>query len=120
MKQSPQHSNLSSSHADAAALGNAHVGTAEGSSAATPCPRSLQTLRHLCHKKLALAALMLLASNAFGQAMSKGIMSPPANVRPPYLENVGIEQRLDAQVPPGLAFTDDATPARVRTTEALP
>jgi protein SCO1/2 len=40
--------------------------------------------------------------------MSKGIMSPPANVRPPYLENVGIEQRLDAQVPPDLAFTDDA------------
>jgi len=39
--------------------------------------------------------------------MSKGIMSPPASVRPPYLENVGIEQHLDAQVPPDLAFTDD-------------
>ena len=39
--------------------------------------------------------------------MSKGIMSPPANVRPPYLENVGIEQHLDAQVPPDLAFVDD-------------
>ena len=52
--------------------------------------------------------LLLLASTAFGQAMSKGIMSPPANVRPPYLENVGIEQHLDAQVPPDLAFVDDA------------
>jgi protein SCO1/2 len=41
------------------------------------------------------------------QAMTKGIMSPPANVRPPYLQNVGIEQRLDAQVPPGLTFLDD-------------
>ena len=40
--------------------------------------------------------------------MSKGIMSPPANVRPPYLENVGIEQHLDAQIPADLAFTDDA------------
>ncbi|HEY1678151.1 MAG TPA: SCO family protein [Candidatus Sulfotelmatobacter sp.] len=40
--------------------------------------------------------------------MSKGILSPPANVRPPYLENVGIEQHLDAQVPVGLAFTDDS------------
>jgi protein SCO1/2 len=40
--------------------------------------------------------------------MSKGIMSPPSNVRPPYLENVGIEQHLDAQVPPDLAFVDDA------------
>ncbi|HTW57813.1 MAG TPA: SCO family protein [Terriglobales bacterium] len=38
--------------------------------------------------------------------MSKGILSPPANVRPPYLENVGIEQHLDAQVPADLAFTD--------------
>ncbi|MGC1449926.1 MAG: SCO family protein [Candidatus Sulfotelmatobacter sp.] len=39
--------------------------------------------------------------------MSKGIMSPPANVRPPYLQNVGIEQHLDAQVPPDLTFVDD-------------
>ena len=39
--------------------------------------------------------------------MSKGIMSPPANVRPPHLQNVGIEQHLDAQVPAGLIFTDD-------------
>jgi protein SCO1/2 len=39
--------------------------------------------------------------------MSRGILSPPANVRPPYLQNVGIEQRLDSQVPPGLAFVDD-------------
>jgi protein SCO1/2 len=39
--------------------------------------------------------------------MTKGIMSPPANVRPPYLQNVGIEQHLDAQVPPDLTFIDD-------------
>jgi protein SCO1/2 len=52
---------------------------------------------------LALAA----CGQAFGQAMTKGIMSPPANVRPPHLQNVGIEQHLDAQVPPDLTFTDD-------------
>jgi len=40
--------------------------------------------------------------------MTQGIMSPPASVRPPYLENVGIEQHLDAQVPPDLSFTDDS------------
>jgi len=40
--------------------------------------------------------------------MSKGILSPPANVRPPYLQNVGIEQKLDGQVPPDLAFVDDS------------
>jgi protein SCO1 len=39
--------------------------------------------------------------------MNNGIMSPPANTRPPRLENVGIEQRLDAQVPPDLTFRDE-------------
>jgi len=39
--------------------------------------------------------------------MSKGIMSPPASMRPAYLTNVGIEQRLDAQVPADLSFVDD-------------
>jgi len=56
----------------------------------------------------AIVLLIALACNhAFGQGMTKGIMSPPANVRPTYLENVGIEQRLDTQVPADLAFTDD-------------
>jgi protein SCO1/2 len=54
---------------------------------------------------------MLLAVSAWSQgmggAMNKGIMSPPANMRPPTLQNVGIEQRLDAQVPPDLAFRDE-------------
>jgi len=39
--------------------------------------------------------------------MNNGVMSPPANTRPPRLENVGIEQHLDAQVPPELIFRDD-------------
>ncbi len=39
--------------------------------------------------------------------MSKGIISPPSDVRPPYLQNVGIEQHLNGQVPPDLAFVDD-------------
>jgi protein SCO1 len=52
-------------------------------------------------------AISLLASSAFAQMMSKGIMSPPANVRPPKLENVGIEQHLDGQVPPDLTFRDE-------------
>jgi protein SCO1/2 len=54
---------------------------------------------------------MLLAACAWSQgmggAMNKGIMSPPANMRPPTLQNVGIEQRLDAQIPPDLAFRDE-------------
>ena len=52
--------------------------------------------------------ILLLTSTAFGQGMSKGIMSPPTNVRPPYLQNVGIDQHLDGQVPADLAFVDDA------------
>jgi len=39
--------------------------------------------------------------------MNNGVMSPPANSRPPRLENVGIEQHLNAQVPPDLTFRDD-------------
>ena len=70
-----------------------------------PSQRPLRILSALCGK--ALAASLLLASAGWGQGMSKGIMSPPANVRPPYLTNVGIEQRLDAQVPADLSFTDD-------------
>ena len=55
----------------------------------------------------ALLSLALLAATAWGQAMTKGIMSPPANVRPPKLVNVGIEQHLDGQVPLDLTFRDE-------------
>ncbi len=51
-------------------------------------------------------AVALLAASAWGQ-MNNGVMSPPANTRPPRLENVGIEQHLDAQVPADLTFRDD-------------
>ena len=54
----------------------------------------------------ALLSLVLLAASASAQ-MNNGVMSPPANTRPPRLQNVGIEQRLDAQVPPDLAFLDE-------------
>jgi protein SCO1/2 len=53
-----------------------------------------------------LLAVALLAASAWGQ-MNNGVMSPPANSRPPRLENVGIEQHLNAQVPPDLTFRDD-------------
>jgi len=50
---------------------------------------------------------VFLAASAGGQSVTQGVLSPPANVRPPYLENVGIEQHLDGQVPADLAFVDD-------------
>ena len=50
---------------------------------------------------------VFLAASAGGQSVTQGVLSPPANVRPPYLENVGIEQHLDGQVPAGLAFVDE-------------
>ena len=82
-------------------IANAHVGTAA-------VPRfSRRPLRALCGKSFLLAPILLLASAAGAESMSKGIMSPPANVRPPYLTNVGIEQHLDGQVPADLAFVDD-------------
>ena len=51
--------------------------------------------------------MLALTAAAWGQGMSKGILSPPANVRPPGLKNVGIEQHLDEQIPPDLTFRDD-------------
>jgi protein SCO1/2 len=53
-----------------------------------------------------LLAVVLLGASAAGQ-MNNGIMAPPANTRPPRLENVGIEQHLDTQVPPDLIFRDE-------------
>jgi protein SCO1 len=44
---------------------------------------------------------------AYGQNMSTGLLSPPANVRPPGLKNVGIQQNLDGQIPPDLIFKDE-------------
>ncbi len=52
------------------------------------------------------ATVTLLGVSVLAQ-MNNGIMSPPANTRPPRLENVGIEQHLDAQVPLDLTFRDE-------------
>lgn len=57
---------------------------------------------------LAVISGVFFAATAWGQSVTQGILSPPASVRPPYLENVGIEQHLDGQVPADLAFVDDA------------
>jgi len=40
--------------------------------------------------------------------MGPGIMSPPANVRPPGLKDVGIEQNLNQQLPLNLQFRDES------------
>jgi protein SCO1/2 len=44
---------------------------------------------------------------AFSQSMTGGIMGPPATLRPPGLTNVGLQQRLNEQLPLGLAFRDE-------------
>jgi protein SCO1/2 len=51
--------------------------------------------------------LVLWTPTAWGQGMTQGIMSPPANLRPPGLKNVGIEQHLNDQIPPDLTFRDE-------------
>jgi protein SCO1/2 len=50
----------------------------------------------------------LLAGTAWSQAMSRGILSPPTNVRPPGLQHVGIQQNLNEQIPADLTFADDS------------
>jgi protein SCO1 len=57
---------------------------------------------------LAIVGVIALSIAAFGQAMVTGNMSPPANMRPPGLKNVGIEQHLNEQIPPGLTFRDES------------
>lgn len=55
-------------------------------------------------------ALVLLASSGWAQGMysgAGGIMAPSANVKPPALKNVGIEQKLNQPLPLNLAFRDE-------------
>jgi protein SCO1/2 len=52
-------------------------------------------------------AASFLSPSALGQGITQGPVSPPANVRPPGLKNVGIEQRLNEQIPSDLAFRDE-------------
>ncbi|HTU40267.1 MAG TPA: SCO family protein [Candidatus Aquilonibacter sp.] len=54
---------------------------------------------------LLIAAMLPLCGSA---QINSGITSPPVNERPPLLQNVGIEQHLDTQIPPNLTFVDDA------------
>jgi len=56
-----------------------------------------------------MAAIFIWIASAFGQGMNNGIMSPPANVRPPGLKNVGIQQNLNQPIPPDLMFQDDTS-----------
>ncbi len=110
--RSPNHNSMPAARVHVTRV---HVGTAalgcpvERSSTAlsvnTAKPGQLRTLVLLA--LFATVALISAAPPALSQAMSKGIISPPANVRPPYLQNVGIEQHLNAQVPPDLTFVDD-------------
>jgi len=66
-------------------------------------------MTRLCRTAVSLAVCLTLgsAARAWGQGMTTGIMSPPANVRPPGLKNVGITQNLNDPIPPGLAFRDE-------------
>jgi protein SCO1/2 len=53
------------------------------------------------------AVFLLLTVCAWGQGMTKGIMTPPSNVRPPGLKNVGMQQNLNTQIPLDLSFRDE-------------
>jgi len=54
-----------------------------------------------------LPGILLWVTTAWGQGMTQGIVSPPANLRPPGLKHVGIEQHLNQQIPPNLPFRDE-------------
>jgi protein SCO1/2 len=53
--------------------------------------------------------VLIMAATAFAQNMSTGgIMAPPASAKPAGLENVGIQQRLQQQIPLDLTFRDES------------
>ena len=57
--------------------------------------------------RIVLVSLALTAV-ASGQGMTRGVMSPPANLRPPGLKNVGIQQNLNERIPSDLTFRDES------------
>src|SRR6202011_4274185 len=67
-----------------------------------------QKLRRNHQNSILAAALTaaLLSISAHAQ-INSGMMSPPANTRPPRLENVGSDHHLDAQVAADLTFRDE-------------
>jgi protein SCO1/2 len=62
-----------------------------------------------------MAAALLMAGMAAGQILSDRQMSSgPADIKPPQLQNVSIEQRLNEQIPLDLNFADeDGKPVRL-------
>ena len=70
---------------------------------------SVKKLSFRTYNSILVVVLTTALLSIFASAqINSGMMSPPANTRPPRLENVGIEQHLDAQIPPDLAFRDEA------------
>ena len=65
------------------------------------------TRRKLNSLKSVAFSVFVLTVSAWGQGMGGTVMNPPANLRPPGLKNVGIEQRLNEQIPPDLMFRDE-------------
>jgi protein SCO1/2 len=62
---------------------------------------------HLLKFALVLSTMLLPPAAASAQSMTGGILGPSAAVKPPRLTNVGIEQRLNQQIPLDLAFRDE-------------
>jgi protein SCO1/2 len=56
-----------------------------------------------------LGVLLVLAASALAQNMSTGgIMGPPASAKPVGMDDVGIHQRLEQQIPLDLTFRDES------------
>jgi protein SCO1/2 len=68
----------------------------------------VSSTRNLARFGKTASVILLLAAAAWGQGKGGGIMTPPANVRPPGLKHVGIEQNLGEQIPPELVFHDES------------
>ena len=67
----------------------------------------MPSAKHNSRPILTVMLTLALTAAAWGQGMTTGSLSPPANLRPPGLKNVGIDQHLDEPIPGNLEFHDE-------------
>jgi protein SCO1 len=69
--------------------------------------RNVTSFRHIAAACLAAAAVSAAALPARAQGLAPDSAGPPATAKPGLLARIGIDQRLHAQVPLDLVFTDE-------------
>lgn len=70
--------------------------------------RTAQPLKHIRALAPAILLIVIFLGTAMAQMGQPNLQTPPPGQRPPMLQNVGIDQKLNEQVPLNLHFKDEA------------